>query len=36
MKNPFDHHLHLVTYPRQQGNEAAARTFQTPTPTVRK
>ncbi len=36
MKNPFNHRLRLVGYARQKGIKAAARTFQTTVPTVRK
>jgi transposase len=36
MKNAFNHRLRLVAYARQQGIKAAARSFQTTVPTVRK
>jgi transposase len=36
MKNPFNYRLQLVTWARQHGIKAAARTFRTTVPTVRK
>ncbi len=36
MKNPFNYHLSLVSFARQHGIRAAARTFQTTVLTVRK
>ena len=36
MKSAYNHRLRLVPYARRQGIKAAARSFQTPVPTVRK